>query len=257
MLNKRILPLLLVLLLAGFGCQFEPLDTTDTTNDEPRTSNRGETTDEETMAPDRNETDTSEEEPADEETGSTDETPSDSEETPADEGEKEPTPAEPAPANGYGGKVIGDVSVKTDDAGVVVFLTAEKADYKGKDAYMEFGCGSVLVPVKRNLTKTQSDLAHAIVELITIKQNAYESQGLRNAVAPSASTIKLTNIKYEGSKRIIEFEGQFKSTGVCEDPRIKAQIEETIKLYAPSYEIRLNGSAKEWRCLFDASGSCS
>ena len=243
------LSLALVLLLAGFGCQFQPLDTT-----QPETK---ETTQPESKPTPVKTTPPAEETPDTTDGQPTEETPTD--ETPAETPDEteEPAPTTPAPNNGYGGKVIGEISVKADEGSVVVFLTAEKADYKGSDAYMEFGCGSVLVPVKRALTKTQSDLAHAIVELIIIKQNAYAEVGLRNAVAPSAPTIKLTNIKYEGTKRIIEFEGQFVSSGVCEDPRIKAQIEETIKLYAPSYEIRLNGSAKDWRCLFDASGSCS
>src|SRR5690606_18897422 len=114
-----------------------------------------------------------------------------------------------------------------------------------------------LVPVRRELTKTQSDLAEALVQLITIKETAYFDQGLRNAVAPSAPTIRLTNIRYEGDTRVIEFEGQFISAGTCDDPRIKAQIEETVKLYADKYEIRLNGKESEWRCLFDQSGLCS
>jgi hypothetical protein len=122
---------------------------------------------------------------------------------------------------------------------------------------MEFGCESLLVPVKIAITKTQSDLAEALVQLITIKQNAYEEQALRNAVAPSAPTIKLTNIHYEGKTRVIDFEGQFTSGGACDDPRIKAQIEETVKLYVTDYQIRLNGEEKQWRCLFDASGLCS
>ncbi len=183
--------------------------------------------------------------------------PEPTEETPEEEEVSKPETETPSETPATSGKVIGELKVQADAGSIVVFLTAEKADYKGTDAYMEFGCESLLVPVKRSLTKTQSDLAHAIVELITIKQQAYADQGLRNAVAPSAPTIKLTNIHYEGKTRVIDFEGSFLSAGTCDDPRIKAQIEETVKLYVSDYQIRLNGKESEWRCLFDQSGTCS
>lgn len=181
--------------------------------------------------------------------------------TPApDSGEGLETPEQPqtpvVKGTGYGGKVIGELNMKPDANSVVVFLTAEKADYKGKDAYMEFGCESLLIPIRRTVEKTQSDLALAIVELITIKETAYFDQGIRNAVAPSAPTIRLTNISYDGKTRVIDFEGQFTSAGTCDDPRIKAQIEETVKLYSSDYRIRVNGNESEWRCLFDQSGEC-
>lgn len=241
----RKLPLLSLaaaIVLMGAGCSFKPLQSSD----EPKGFADVKVGDTKTGQP-KSET------PKPAETPKTDEP---KEETPKIEEPKPETPTETTKANGYGGKVLGEVAMKADAGSIVVFLTAEKADYEGKDAYMEFGCESLLVPVKRDLTKTQSDLAEALVQLITIKQNAYADQGLRNAIAPSAPTIKLANIHYDGKTRVISFEGSFTSSGACEDPRIKAQIEETVKLYSDNYRIELNGSDKNWRCLFDQSGQC-
>lgn len=232
-----------MIVLTGAGCSFKPLQSAD----EPKGFADVKVTD-------TKKGETPKPEPVKEETPKAEE-PKPTEEI-KEESTPTETPATPTVSNGYGGKVIGTLAIKADAGSVVVFLTAEKADYEGKDAYMEFGCESLLVPVKRELTKTQSDLAEALVQLITIKQNAYADQGLRNAIAPSAPTIKLANIHYDGKTRVISFEGSFTSSGACEDPRIKAQIEETVKLYSDNYRIELNGSEKNWRCLFDQSGQC-
>lgn len=260
MIYKQITALALSVALLGAGCSLKPLESTDK-GDTDKTE-KEETTSpqpkDEIKPPVKEDDDlTKEDEVEDIEEPVTDE-----EDNVADEKNEPAQPDETVvpetpDKTGYGGKVIGELNMKADENSVIVFLTAEKDEYKGKDAYMEFGCGSVLVPVRRELTKTQSDLAEALVQLLTIKQMQYEEQGLRNAVAPSAPTMKLTNIHYEGQTRVIEFEGQFLSAGTCDDPRIKAQIEETVKLYVTDYEIRINGKESEWRCLFDQSGECS
>lgn len=232
------------LMLLGASCNLKPLEPAPETETE-------------TVKPPKPVVEEPKEEPKDEEPAPTEEEPA--EETPAEEPKEEPVVQVPDPSKGtgYGGKVIGELTMKPDANSVIVFLTAEKPDYKGKDAYMEFGCESLLVPVRREVTKTQSDLAEALVQLITIKETAYFDQGIRNAVAPSAPKIRLTNIHYEGKTRVIDFDGQFISAGTCDDPRIKAQIEETVKLYATDYQIRINGKESEWRCLFDQSGLCA
>lgn len=264
MLKKKLVFIAVSLALLGASCQLKPLST----QDEPRGYADEKVTDKVVEAPIEKEPVT----PSDDFNGtpapdSGDGFPDDFNGTPAPdsgEGTTDDFNGTPAPDSGeglvvkggYGGKVIGEVTLKADASSIVFFLTAEKADYKGKDAYMEFGCDSLLVPVKKEIAKTQSDLAEAIVQLITTKEMAYGDLGLRNAVAPSAPKIRLTNIHYEGKTRVVDFEGSFVSAGTCDDPRIKAQISETVKLYAPDYEIRLNGTASEWRCLFDQSGSC-
>lgn len=151
-----------------------------------------------------------------------------------------------------GAKRVGDINVSADDSGVVIFLSGSKEDYKGGDEYLAFGCEDYLVPVKVELKKEMSDLAHAIVLLLTTKRATYEDQNLQNAV--SGIGLVLDNVAYDGGKRIIEFTGEAKLAGVCDDARIKTQIEETVKFYAEDFEIQLNGSTEAWEKLFDAKG---
>lgn len=157
-------------------------------------------------------------------------------------------------SQGAGMKVVGEVKLASDEKSIVAFYYASKSDYKGKDAYAEIGCEDVLVPVKTELSKSQSDLAEAIVQLLTMKNDKL-SDGLMNAVRGAG--LSLANIRYnDAGARVIELEGQIKLAGVCDGPRIKAQIEETARLYSKNFEINLNGSAKDWRCAFDESGQC-
>lgn len=150
---------------------------------------------------------------------------------------------------------IREFSVEDDESSITVLLSAPIEAYEGSDGYLEFGCSDLLVPVKVELEKSQSDLAEAIVVLLTTKSDAYAEKGLTNAVGRAG--LILANVHYEDGLRIIDFEGEAKSAGACESERIKQQIEQTVKLHSKDYEIRLNGSANDWRCLFDESGLCS
>ena len=148
---------------------------------------------------------------------------------------------------------IQDLAVKPDEDRVVILLTADLEDYKGEDRYAAFGCKDVLVPVAVDLEKEMSDLAHAIVELITTKKDAYEDQGLSNSV--SGIGLTLENVHYEDGTRIVDLAGdKIGLTGICSDARIIFQLEETIKIYDKDFEIRLNGSASEWKDLFELLG---
>ena len=60
----------------------------------------------------------------------------------------------------------------------------------------------------------------------------------------------------DGVNVTIRLEGKLVSSGVCDDPRIKAQIEETIRHFYPNFKIVLNGSESAWRCFGDQSGLC-
>ena len=153
-------------------------------------------------------------------------------------------------------KVLNEFTVETGDNDITILLLALSEDYSGDDAILEIGCEDVLVPLKVDLEeKTQSDLATAVVELLLTKRNQYrDSNGLVNHISGVGFT--LANVKYEDGKRIVDLEGEPVSSGTCESPRIISQIEETVALYSNSFEIRLNGSAKDWRCLFDESDLC-
>ena len=155
-------------------------------------------------------------------------------------------------------KVLNEITVETGDNNITILLVAGPT-YDGLDSdepFLGFGCDDLLIPLKVELEeKTQSDLATAVVELLLTKRQQYrDSNGLVNHISGVGFT--LVNVSYQDGKRIVDFEGEPITSGTCESPRITSQIEETVALYSNSFEIRLNGSAKDWRCLFDVSDLC-
>ena len=60
----------------------------------------------------------------------------------------------------------------------------------------------------------------------------------------------------DGVNVMIRLEGDLVSSGVCDTPRIKAQVEETIRHFYPNFKIVLNGSESAWRCFGDQSELC-
>ncbi len=167
------------------------------------------------------------------------------------ESEKTDETMEEETTNPDGRKVVGKVEMEADENSIIVLLTGDTPYTKG-NAFIEYGCESVLVPVKVELEKSQSDLATAIVQLLTIKKAQFADKDLTNSL--SGIGLALANVAYEEGKRIIEFEGEPKLSGVCEDARIQAQLEETVKLYSDNFELRLNGSAQDWEDLFNLAG---
>jgi hypothetical protein len=68
--------------------------------------------------------------------------------------------------------------------------------------------------------------------------------------------LKFRSLREEEAKTIIFVDGELQFGGVCDTPRFKAQLEETIRLYSPKFEIILNDSASAYRCLGDLKGDC-
>jgi len=151
-------------------------------------------------------------------------------------------------------ELIGDLP-NTDDLGdnrIDIFLVSQELGTGSETPTFKFGCENYLYPISITIEdgKSQSDLATAIVQLLTYKPGEDEGE---NVVRGKG--ILLANVTYEDGKRIIELEGEdITSAGVCEDERIKAQLEETVALYSDNFEIRLNGSAQDWDDLFNLAG---
>lgn len=156
--------------------------------------------------------------------------------------------------NDRGREVVGDIPTGEDlgENRIDILVVSEELGMGSEDPAFKFGCDNYLYGLSINLEdgKSQSDLATAIVQLLTYKPT--EEEGM-NAVRGKGFI--LANVTYEDGVRIIELEGEdITSAGTCEDARIKAQMEETIAIYSDNFEIRLNGSAQEWEDLFSEQG---
>ncbi|MEA3249482.1 MAG: hypothetical protein U9Q03_03930 [Patescibacteria group bacterium] len=71
------------------------------------------------------------------------------------------------------------------------------------------------------------------------------------------STLMVDQVQGVGADTVeVYISGEALTSGVCDDPRFKEQIEATVRQYWPNYTIFLNGTEKEWECFGDQSGLC-
>lgn len=105
----------------------------------------------------------------------------------------------------------------------------------------KIGCGDSAVAVTREIPYTQAVLKAAMSELVSIKDKNYGESGLYNPLYQSNLTLVSANIDSNG-KAIVKFTGTLQLLGECEDPRIKAQFEETAFQFSSvkSVEIWIN-----------------
>ena len=119
-----------------------------------------------------------------------------------------------------------------------------------------FGCLDRIgyVRVTRE-TATDDVVADAVGTLLASREPAYGN--LINSLWES--TFKLDRVQQSGEGGVpteVWISGEANSPGTCADPRIKEQIEATVRQYSPDYKIFLNGTEANWRCLGDMSGEC-
>lgn len=117
------------------------------------------------------------------------------------------------------------------------------------------GCDTEFLQLYPN-TKA-NNLKGSLEALFAIKSYKVNDTGFNNSLYNS--NLKVTVLS-DNTATIVDLNGDLISAGTCDDPRIKAQIEETIKANLPSnkqYVIRLNGSEQNWKCWNDMSGTCN
>ena len=88
------------------------------------------------------------------------------------------------------------------------------------------GCNDVLVPVTKTISTSGNTIEEAINCLLTEK----DSDELRNFV--KGPQLLLFQVNIAGGIADIYFKGDFLISGACDIPRIKEQINETIKQFS-------------------------
>ncbi len=102
-------------------------------------------------------------------------------------------------------------------------------------------------------SSTDNVLADALATLFSVKESSIEKY--YNALWQSS--LKVEKIQStDGVTTEVWLKGEIASGGVCDDPRIKAQIEATILRLKPKFTIFLNGKESNYRCIGDMSGEC-
>lgn len=106
------------------------------------------------------------------------------------------------------------------------------------------------VPRESDSGDTLKDVLNS---LFAVRETTYG--GLHNSLALSRLSVEKIQSR-DGVNTEVWLKGSVSSSGACDDPRVKAQIEFTVKRLKPAYKIFLNGSEDEFRCIGDMSGLC-
>lgn len=105
---------------------------------------------------------------------------------------------------------------------VQIFLIAlEDNGQSGK----KIGCDDSVIPVPVTITPTLGVLRAALEELLSVEDIYYGVTGLYNAL--HQSELVLDSVSIVQGKATIHLSGTFMLSGVCDNPRVEAQLEET------------------------------
>lgn len=108
-----------------------------------------------------------------------------------------------------------------------------------------FGCGDSVVPVTVTFEPTPAPLTAALEAMFSIETRTYGQSGLYNVFYQSDLTVDGIDIVDREAK--IALSGSLQIGGVCDEPRVRAQIERTATQYytIDSVSITLNGRPLE------------
>lgn len=87
------------------------------------------------------------------------------------------------------------------------------------------GCGDSAIPITVTIPPTQGVLRAALEKLFSAKNQFYGESGYYNALYQS--DLQVTGVTIEQGKAIIHLTGSVVLGGVCDAPRVEAQIEQT------------------------------
>jgi hypothetical protein len=99
------------------------------------------------------------------------------------------------------------------------------------------GCGDSLVPATQTIVPTLGVLRAALETLLGIKTQYYGQSGLYNALYQSDLTI--ADLRIDKGKASIHLAGRLLLGGVCDAPRVEAQLVETAKQFSTVKEVEI------------------
>ncbi|MDQ3549289.1 MAG: GerMN domain-containing protein, partial [Chloroflexota bacterium] len=107
------------------------------------------------------------------------------------------------------------------------------------------GCGDSLIDVTIPIWETDSleeEIAATLTVLLSYDDADFGESGLTNALFRNEATVE--SVTLDGSAATVNLSGSIPSGGVCDDPRIKGQLEETVKAFdgVDAVVILLNGN---------------
>ena len=97
------------------------------------------------------------------------------------------------------------------------------------------GCGDSAIPITVTIPSTQGVLRAALEKLFSAKNQFYGEAGYYNALYQS--DLQVTSVTIEQGKAIIHLTGSVTLGGVCDAPRVEAQIEQTALQFSTVDEV--------------------
>ena len=103
------------------------------------------------------------------------------------------------------------------------------------------GCGDTLVPVTMEIPSTRGVLRATLEKLLAVKSQTYGESGLYNALYQSQLTID--DVRIDNRVATIWLSGQVVLGGVCDSPRVQAQLEQAARQFSTvdSVQVYVNG----------------
>jgi hypothetical protein len=98
------------------------------------------------------------------------------------------------------------------------------------------GCGDSAVAVDVQVPYSQGTLRAAMEKLLSIHEQYYGGSGLYNALYQSNLTVADVAIE-SGGHAVVRLNGTISSGGVCDDPRIIAQLERTALQFSTVHSV--------------------
>lgn len=116
----------------------------------------------------------------------------------------------------------------------------------------KIGCNDSLVGVDMQVPRTQAVLRAALTQLLSIKDRDYGQSGLVNALYQSDLSIQALTI--QNGEAIIQLAGKLSSGGVCDDPRIIGQLEQTALQFSTVQTVTIFVNGKKIQDLLSGRG---
>ena len=92
------------------------------------------------------------------------------------------------------------------------------------------GCGDSVVPVDVSIEPTPAPLQGALVRLLASKSQYFGESGLYNALYQS--DLRVDRVVITDGRATVNLSGVVRAGGVCDVPRLKAQIDETVRQFS-------------------------
>ena len=99
------------------------------------------------------------------------------------------------------------------------------------------GCGDSVIPVQVETNPTKEVLRTSLEKLLALKEQFYGESGLYNALYQS--DLEVDRITLENGKTEIFLTGTLMLGGVCDNPRVEAQLESTVLEFSNVQEVSI------------------